>query len=65
MHKKDYEAIARVLREEHEEIEYRQDNYPWRHEVVESICNKLCKILKGDNPNFNIEKFKEKTHDLR
>jgi hypothetical protein len=56
MHKKDYEAIARVLREEHEEIEHRQDDYPWRHEVVESICDKLlteierrptlCKILK-------------------
>jgi len=58
MHKKDYEAIARVLREEHEEIEHRQDDYPWRHEVVESICDKLCKILKEDNPNFDIEKFK-------
>lgn len=52
MSKKDYEAIARAIKEE-----LGPHISPPSRRIIQKLARSLCGIFKADNPNFNRERF--------
>lgn len=67
MTRKDYEAIAAILRAKRDEIEsdratarkYRAMYRASAHDTVDDIQERFVSLLAADNPRFNATQFRE------
>lgn len=59
MSRKDYEALARVIRAQVESLDYEeQDDFAeYGDSLLRKIAHDVADVLYQDNPRFNREKF--------
>ena len=54
MTRKDYIAIAGAIRKSAEQVAEHEMEYP-----ICEVVNRLCEVLRYDNPRFNADKFRK------
>lgn len=64
MSRKDYRAIAAVLREEYRAVT--EEDYPYdpvrrqaAQDVIAAVANRLCPVFRADNSAFDTSRFME------